>query len=236
MVVSLAEFLLLGLLMAPFILLIVLLVALSLQQQQSVFSKTHAKSLAVSYLLLMKLGLTDGFDSAIQRVIKHQQDLLKNIYPIQQCLYNKANLFKHGDQYSCSSGHLFQLLQPSTNGCGPGNPLWALVQIVIHPNNFNEVCDLHDFCYDTCGMTKKECDDQMWDNLVNFCIDYLKPDWSWIFSFEEWLKHPFRLKLSSVCFAKIRPIWLTMVAFSQSSFDQAQNMKCTCAQCSWSCP
>ena len=59
-------------------------------------------------------------------------------------------------------------IDTSGRGCGSG---WNtdVVRDEFWDVSFNEPCKHHDICYETCGVTKEECDDTFHDELKNVC-------------------------------------------------------------------
>ncbi|XP_053357976.1 group XIIA secretory phospholipase A2-like isoform X3 [Clarias gariepinus] len=60
---------------------------------------------------------------------------------------------------------------PSSNGCG--TPLFVFHFDIKIPAT-TRCCNQHDYCYDTCGRKKRECDEQFQICLKNICGNLLK--------------------------------------------------------------
>lgn len=73
------------------------------------------------------------------------------------------------DRLTCPADRrLVQLSQPKGNGCGPAmlRDLSNLASGLI-PDEFHAVCNRHDMCYGSCGVSRKECDDAFLKDLKN---------------------------------------------------------------------
>lgn len=59
--------------------------------------------------------------------------------------------------------------QPYYNGCGGEGITKDLVPNYFLDANFTPACNKHDLCYSDCSRTKKQCDDDFYDDLVDVC-------------------------------------------------------------------
>ena len=61
-------------------------------------------------------------------------------------------------------------IDTSGRGCGSG---WNtdVVRDEFWDVSFREPCEHHDICYETCGVTKEDCDDTFYDELKSVCED-----------------------------------------------------------------
>lgn len=104
---------------------------------------------------------------------------------------------------------------PKPNGCGSANGLTVRGNANMpgaYFYDFNPACDSHDKCYDTCGPTKTDCDDQFAIDLQSACdkafsevsIGYL------------------------VCVADAMALYALVLYGGQGAYDAAQDNACVC--------
>ena len=48
---------------------------------------------------------------------------------------------------------------------------------IVGRYDFTAACEAHDKCYDTCGESKKECDEEFFRNMVAECMNWSGHDW-----------------------------------------------------------
>jgi group XII secretory phospholipase A2 precursor (PLA2G12) len=60
---------------------------------------------------------------------------------------------------------------PSANGCGPGAFFGVLLNCPLGLVCLKPACDIHDYCYSTCGVPKSTCDILFWSQMFDICND-----------------------------------------------------------------
>ena len=105
--------------------------------------------------------------------------------------------------------------QPSANGCGSFDFLFDdTEESFIHVEKaFSKCCNAHDFCYDTCGADKDECDLRFKKCLYGTCKQ--KKD---------------QFLDSKKCKLKAKLFYITVLGVGCQSFITAQNQACECVR------
>lgn len=67
--------------------------------------------------------------------------------------------------------------RPYSNGCGGEGITENIVPNHFLNANFTLACDTHDLCYADCSRTKKQCDDNFYDDLVAICRKTYPTGW-----------------------------------------------------------
>lgn len=103
--------------------------------------------------------------------------------------------------------------KPTTNGCGSLDFLFDdSEESVIHvEKEFSSCCDTHDFCYDTCGQDKDDCDLKFKRCLYSSCKSK---------------KHEFFD--AKKCRLKAKLFLMAVLGIGCQSFIDAQRQACIC--------
>jgi secretory phospholipase A2 len=72
-----------------------------------------------------------------------------------------SNMCPHGSQMVPNPSHL-----PSSNGCGTMG-----VRVSTGAFDFEPCCETHDLCYDRCGSSRQECDEEFAHCLQEYCAE-----------------------------------------------------------------
>ncbi|XP_053357974.1 group XIIA secretory phospholipase A2-like isoform X1 [Clarias gariepinus] len=146
------------------------------------------KQISLSALLLLATCLSSATPKKSEYKTSDWTETLINIKDGVQNLYTYYTYFKkvktaldlmlgsdHLCEFKCpgSGQMLFPRPghNPSSNGCG--TPLFVFHFDIKIPAT-TRCCNQHDYCYDTCGRKKRECDEQFQICLKNICGNLLK--------------------------------------------------------------
>ncbi|CAF1111370.1 unnamed protein product [Brachionus calyciflorus] len=138
---------------------------------------------------------------------------------VQQVVKNNGLIQTRVDdcQISCPAGS--RLLQKpnhqfSSNGCGSYN-----INVdfsVLNMNEFNQCCDVHDFCYETCSETKKRCDSSFDRCLTGYCNK-----WAIEYNWYSWQK--------TTCSSVVKLMTLAVENLGCSTYKSSQLNACYCS-------
>lgn len=106
--------------------------------------------------------------------------------------------------------------RPSANGCGSFDFLFDdTEESLIHvEKEFSNCCDVHDYCYDTCGADKDECDLKFKKCLYGTCKR----------------KKQDQFLDSKKCKLKAKLFYITVLGVGCQSYISAQTEACECVR------
>lgn len=121
--------------------------------------------------------------------------------------------FKCRDGYvRRSSGH-----QAQPNGCGPASDPQFTAALSKSFPGFVEMCNNHDICYGTCGKPKALCDNEFWEEMMDYCK-------SWQKNSTEFFRQC--NSLANIYAAAVK-------ALGCSAYTDAQKQACYCVRSNW---
>jgi len=113
-------------------------------------------------------------------------------------------LYCNNDKCYCGDGTIMQYTPPKANGCGAYINNWYV-------STFVPICNTHDLCYSTCGVSRSSCDNIFCSELTSTCTS------------------EFTGELYEICLERANLYCSAVQCLGFNAFSNAQNNHCQCS-------